>query len=99
MKLWPTPARASRCSTSNRRTRLRRSPRSRARWPRRSARTEIGRGFVVAEDEVVANTRKGKQVLNVKPPDKAAAVAPVEGEMAAAFGEHRDRSRLCRSRG
>ena len=33
-----------------------------------------GRGFVVAEDECLANTRKGKQVLNVKPPDDARAV-------------------------
>ena len=32
-----------------------------------------GRGFVVAEDECLANTRKGKQVLNVKPPDAACA--------------------------
>ena len=37
----------------------------------------------------LANTRKGKQVLNVKPPDAARAVAPVEGEMAAAVGENR----------
>ncbi len=29
--------------------------------------SKTGRGFVVAEDEVLANTRKGKQVLNVKP--------------------------------
>jgi topoisomerase-4 subunit A len=48
-----------------------------------------GRGFVVAEDECLANTRKGKQVLNVKAPDKAVAVAPVEGELAAAVGENR----------
>src|SRR5665213_949439 len=48
-----------------------------------------GRGFVVPEDECLANTRKGKQVLNVKPPDKAVAVAPVEGELAAAVGDNR----------
>ena len=48
-----------------------------------------GRGFVVAEDECLANTRKGKQVLNVKPPDAARAVAPVEGELVAAVGENR----------
>src|SRR5262245_21344632 len=48
-----------------------------------------GRGFVVTEDECLANTRKGKQVLNVKPPDEARAVAPVEGELAAAIGENR----------
>jgi topoisomerase-4 subunit A len=48
-----------------------------------------GRGFVVAEDECLANTRKGKQVLNVKPPDEARAVAPVEGDLVAAVGENR----------
>jgi topoisomerase-4 subunit A len=48
-----------------------------------------GRGFVVAEDECLANTRKGKQVLNVTPPDGARAVAAVEGELVAAIGENR----------
>ena len=51
--------------------------------------SRTGRGFVVAEDECLANTRKGKQVLNVKPPDAAAAVTPVEGELVAAVGENR----------
>ena len=51
--------------------------------------SKTGRGFVVAEDECLANTRKGKQVLNVKPPDEARAIAPVEGELAAAVGENR----------
>jgi topoisomerase-4 subunit A len=48
-----------------------------------------GRGFVVAEDECVANTRKGKQVLNVKAPDAGAAMTVVEGELAASIGENR----------
>ena len=48
-----------------------------------------GSGFVVAEDECVANTRKGKQMLNVKAPDEARAIAPVEGELVAAIGENR----------
>ena len=48
-----------------------------------------GRGFVVAEDECLANTRKGKQVLNVKPPDAARALAAVEGELVATIGENR----------
>ncbi len=48
-----------------------------------------GRGFVVAEDECLANTRKGKQVLNVKPPDAARAFAVVEGELIATIGENR----------
>jgi topoisomerase IV subunit A len=48
-----------------------------------------GRGFVVAEDECLANTRKGKQVLNVTAPDAARAVAIVTGELAASIGENR----------
>jgi len=48
-----------------------------------------GRGFVVAEDECLGNTRKGKQILNVKPPGKACAVTPVEGELVAAIGDNR----------
>jgi topoisomerase IV subunit A len=48
-----------------------------------------GRGFIVPEDECLANTRKGKQILNVKPPDAACALAPVEGELVAAIGENR----------
>jgi topoisomerase-4 subunit A len=48
-----------------------------------------GRGFVVPEDECIANTRKGKQVLNVTAPDSARAMAQVEGELVAALGENR----------
>jgi topoisomerase-4 subunit A len=48
-----------------------------------------GRGFVVPEDECLANTRKGKQVLNVAPPDAARAIAIVEGELVASIGENR----------
>ena len=48
-----------------------------------------GRGFVVAEDECLANTRKGKQVLNVRPPDAARAFAVIEGELVASVGQNR----------
>jgi topoisomerase-4 subunit A len=48
-----------------------------------------GRGFIVPEDECLANTRKGKQVLNVTPPDAARAIAVVDGELVAAIGENR----------
>ncbi|MFZ3353962.1 MAG: DNA topoisomerase IV subunit A [Xanthobacteraceae bacterium] len=48
-----------------------------------------GRGFIVAEDECLANTRKGKQVLNVKSPDAARALATVDGELVAAIGDNR----------
>jgi len=48
-----------------------------------------GQGFVVAEDECLGNTRKGKQVLNVKAPDQACALAVVEGDLVASIGENR----------
>jgi topoisomerase IV subunit A len=48
-----------------------------------------GRGFVVPEDECLANTRKGKQVLNVEPPDAARSIAPVDGDLVASIGENR----------
>jgi topoisomerase-4 subunit A len=51
--------------------------------------SEQGRGFVVPEDDCLANTRKGKQVLNVAPPDVARAIAIVEGELVASIGENR----------
>jgi topoisomerase IV subunit A len=48
-----------------------------------------GNGFVVPEDEVLGTTRKGKQVLNLKAPDKAAAMTVVDGELVAAIGTKR----------
>ncbi|MBV9237274.1 MAG: DNA topoisomerase IV subunit A [Xanthobacteraceae bacterium] len=48
-----------------------------------------GNGFVIAEDECLANTRKGKQVLNLKEGDAACALALVEGEQVAVIGENR----------
>lgn len=51
--------------------------------------SKTGNGFVVKEDDCLANTRKGKQVLNVKAPDQARAFALVEGDHVAAVGENR----------
>ncbi len=48
-----------------------------------------GRGFIVAEEECLGTTRKGKQILNVKAPDEARAVATVEGEQVASIGDNR----------
>jgi topoisomerase IV subunit A len=48
-----------------------------------------GYGFVVPESEVVAATRKGKQVLNVSEPDEARLVVPVDGDHVAVVGENR----------
>jgi topoisomerase-4 subunit A len=48
-----------------------------------------GHGFVVPEDEMVAMTRKGKQVMNVDEPAEACCCAPAEGDMVATIGENR----------
>ena len=48
-----------------------------------------GDGFVVAEDEVLAQTRTGKQVLNVKPGVQARVCRPVDGDHVACVGENR----------
>lgn len=47
------------------------------------------RGFAVPADEIVANTRKGKNVLNVDASDRLARVAPAEGDHVAIVGENR----------
>jgi topoisomerase-4 subunit A len=48
-----------------------------------------GHGFIAPEDEMVAMTRKGKQVMNVDPPAEACSVVPVEGDLVATIGENR----------
>ncbi|MCV6547488.1 MAG: DNA topoisomerase IV subunit A [Cohaesibacter sp.] len=48
-----------------------------------------GRGFITEEDGLVANTRKGKQVLNVSAPNEAKLCIPVEGDQVAVIGENR----------
>jgi topoisomerase-4 subunit A len=48
-----------------------------------------GHGFVVPEDEMVAMTRKGKQVLNVDEPAEACRCVPADGDMVASIGENR----------
>jgi topoisomerase-4 subunit A len=48
-----------------------------------------GRGFVVPEDEVVAQTKNGKQILNVATGVEACVCRPVEGDMVACVGENR----------
>lgn len=49
----------------------------------------LGNGFIVEEDEVIANTRKGKQVLNVKLPVEAALCVEAAGDMIAVVGDNR----------
>ncbi len=51
--------------------------------------SKSGNGFVVKEEDCLANTRKGKQILNVKAPDVAAAFSVAEGDHVATVGENR----------
>jgi len=48
-----------------------------------------GRGFVVPEDEVLAQKKGGKQVMNVDPLEEAKVCAPVDGDHVAFIGENR----------
>jgi topoisomerase-4 subunit A len=48
-----------------------------------------GDGFVVPETEVVAQTRAGKQVLNVRGETRALVCKPVDGDAVAVVGENR----------
>ncbi|MBN9669809.1 DNA topoisomerase IV subunit A [Roseibium aggregatum] len=47
------------------------------------------RGFVVGEDDVIANTRKGKQVLNLTTPCEATLCVEATGDQVAVIGENR----------
>ena len=47
-----------------------------------------GNGFVVPEDEVVAHTRNGKQVLNLREGDSARACRPLDGDHVAVVGSN-----------
>jgi topoisomerase-4 subunit A len=63
-------------------------------WPWRPGQTMLvagsdARGFVIPGEELVANTRKGRQVLNVDGKDKAALCVPAEGDHVAVVGENR----------
>ena len=51
--------------------------------------SSAGDGFVVPEDEVIAQTRAGRQVLNVGEGVSALICAPVLGDYVAAVGENR----------
>ncbi|MCF3642297.1 DNA topoisomerase IV subunit A [Rhizobium sp. TRM95111] len=51
--------------------------------------SQAGNGFVIAESEMLANTRKGKQIMNVAMPDEAKLVVAVRGDHLAVVGENR----------
>jgi len=48
-----------------------------------------GRGFVLGQDDMVAVTRKGKQILNLDAPAKATILVPAKGDHVAVIGENR----------
>ncbi len=50
--------------------------------------SDAGNGFMVLEEEVVAQTRTGKQVLNVKDDEKAVICKPVQGDHVAVVSQN-----------
>jgi topoisomerase-4 subunit A len=56
---------------------------------RRVAVSAAGNGFLVAEDDLVANTRKGRQVLNLPGTDEAKLLVPAAGDTVAIIGQNR----------
>ncbi|MEA4837066.1 MAG: DNA topoisomerase IV subunit A [Rhodospirillaceae bacterium] len=48
-----------------------------------------GRGFIIKAEDVLAQTRNGKQILNPGDGDKAAFFLPVEGDAVAIIGQNR----------
>ena len=53
--------------------------------------SHAGNGFIVSENEIIANTRKGKQVMNVRTPDetKICVALPANADQVAIVGENR----------
>lgn len=51
--------------------------------------SDAGDGFIVPEDEIIAQTRSGKQVLNVRGDVKAKTCLPIAGDHVAVVGENR----------
>ena len=48
-----------------------------------------GHGFVVSHDALLANTRKGRQVINVSGTTEACLAVPAQGDMLAVIGDNR----------
>lgn len=51
--------------------------------------SSIGNGFITVEDDMIANTRKGRQVLNVSGAVEAEICVPVVGDQIAIIGKNR----------
>jgi topoisomerase-4 subunit A len=63
-------------------------------WPYRAGEkmlvaTDDGRGFVVAQDDLISSTRKGRAVLGVEASAKACLATPANGDHVAVIGENR----------
>ena len=48
-----------------------------------------GYGFIVPEKEVIAATRRGKQILNVSEPENGRVCVPIDGDYVATISENR----------
>jgi topoisomerase-4 subunit A len=48
-----------------------------------------GRGFIVKAEDVLAQTKNGKQILNVETPERAVAYCEVQGDTVAVIGTNR----------
>ena len=51
--------------------------------------SHLGNGFIASGSDIVATTRKGKQIMNVKLPDETKLCIPVNGDHVAIVGENR----------
>ncbi len=51
--------------------------------------SNLGNGFIVLEDDMIANTRKGKKILNVSEPNEARFCIRAVGDQVATIGENR----------
>lgn len=51
--------------------------------------SHMGNGFIASQTDIIATTRKGKQIMNVKLPDEAKLCVPVTGDHIAIVGENR----------
>lgn len=51
--------------------------------------SSAGDGFIVPENEVIAQTRTGRQVLNLRAPTRALLCKPVRGDHVASVGDNR----------
>jgi topoisomerase-4 subunit A len=51
--------------------------------------SKTGSGFIAHEDDVIAQTRKGKQILNLTSGDRACVITAAEGDSVAALGDNR----------